>query len=486
VSAATYKVPDTEDGRLIAGLVAKARAAQAFAATWDQARVDEVCLAVGWAVYNDDTIRLLARAAVDETGMGVFEDKLTKHKNKVLGVLRDIRTAKTVGLIEHDEARGIMKFAKPVGVIGALAPVTNPTATPSSNGLSILKGRNAVIFAPHPKAKGASKLACDFMRAALKKVGAPEDLVQCVAEPSIERTGELMRQVDLVVATGGGPMVKAAYSSGTPAYGVGPGNAVQLLAEDADPVDAAVKISVSKAFDNATSCSSENSVVAHEAVYNAFIAAMKDKGAYLCTPEEKAKLRAWIWPEGKDGLPALNPKVIAKGAMVIAEGAGIAVPAGTKVLMVEAVGSFAELPRKGGPAVDQWAQEKISPVIALWKCPSFEAGLEALVLITDACGTGHSSGIFTSNEAYIRKMGETMRSSRIMVRQGMASGNGGTFANGMPSTVTLGCGTWGGNITTENIHWKHFINVTWLALPLPMNRPSDEEIFGALWAKYGK
>jgi sulfoacetaldehyde dehydrogenase len=479
--SATYTVSDSDDGRLIAGLVAKARAAQAIAATWDQERIDEVCLAVGWAVYNDANIRVMARAAVDETGMGVFEDKLTKHKNKVLGVLRDIKTARTVGCIDYDEAKGIMKFAKPVGVVGALAPVTNPTATPSSNGLSILKGRNAVIFAPHPKARGASKLACDFMREALGKVGAPEDLVQCIEEPSIERTGELMRQVDLVVATGGGPMVKAAYSSGTPAFGVGPGNAVQLLAEDADPVDAAAKISLSKAFDNATSCSSENSVVAHAAVYDAFVAAMKEKGAYLCTADEKTRLRAWLWPVGKDGHEALNPKVIARTAMVVAEGAGIKVPDGTRVLMVEA-----QLPRRGGEAVDKWAQEKISPVLALWKCPDFHSGLEALVLITDACGTGHSSGIFSQKDEYIQAMGLTMRSSRIMVRQGMASGNGGTFANGMPSTVTLGCGSWGGNITTENIHWKHFINVTWLALPLPMNRPSDEEIFGSHWARYGK
>jgi len=366
-------------------------------------------------------------------------------------------------------------------VVGALAPVTNPTATPSSNGLSILKGRNAVIFAPHPKAKGASKLACELMRAALARVGAPEDLVQCIEEPSIERTGELMRQVDLVVATGGGPMVKAAYSSGTPAYGVGPGNAVQLLAEDADPADAAAKIGVSKAFDNATSCSSENSVVAHEAVYDAFVREAGSRGGHLCSAEEKARLRSWIWPVGKDGKEALNPKVIARDAISIAADAGFAVPAGTKYLMVEA-----ELPRRGGPEVDKWAQEKISPVLALWKCRSFAEGLEALVLITDACGTGHSSGLFSQKDEYIRAMGETMRSSRIMIRQGMASGNGGTFANGMPSTVTLGCGTWGGNITSENIHWRHFSNVTWLSLPLPPSRPTDEEIFGGLWAKHGK
>ena len=238
------------DVEYIAELVKKARAAQAVAAAWNQERLDEVVLTVGWSVYKDENIQVLARAAVEETGMGVYEDKVTKHKNKVMGIIRDIVGVKSVGLIEVDEARGLRKYAKPVGVVGALAPVTNPTATPASNGLSILKGANAVIFAPHPKAKNATKLACDYMRAALKKAGAPEDLVQCVEDPSIERTGELMRQVDLVVATGGGAMVKAAYSSGTPAYGVGPGNAVQLLCEDADPVDAAAKIAMSKCFDN--------------------------------------------------------------------------------------------------------------------------------------------------------------------------------------------------------------------------------------------
>ncbi|MDX9899488.1 MAG: aldehyde dehydrogenase family protein [Spirochaetia bacterium] len=467
----------SDNEALIATMVAKARAAQAIAATWDQARIDEVCVAVGWAVYNDDNIAKLAASAVLETGMGVVADKVLKHKNKVLGVLKDIRGVKSVGLIELDEAKGLRKYAKPVGVVGALAPVTNPTATPASNGLSILKGRNAVIFAPHPKAKRSSVMAADFMREALAKVGAPEDLVQMIAEPSVELTQELMRQVDLVVATGGGAMVKAAYSSGTPAYGVGPGNAVQLLAEDADPVDAAAKISASKAFDNATSCSSENSVVIHDTVYAAFVDAMKAKGAHLCSAEEKAKLRSWIWIVGKDGHEGLNPKVIARSAISIAEGAGFTVPEDTRILMVEVAGN---------PATEQFAQEKISPVVSLWHCASFEAGLKLIVGITDACGTGHSSGIFTDKPEYIDTMGQTMRSSRIMVRQGMASGNGGTFANGMPSTVTLGCGTWGGNVTSENIHWKHFINVTWLSMPLTMKRPTDDEIFGAYLAKYEK
>ncbi|MCX7024161.1 MAG: aldehyde dehydrogenase family protein [Spirochaetes bacterium] len=473
------------DAALIASLVAKARAAQAFAATWDQARVDEACLAVAWSVYKDGNIEVLARAAVDETGMGVYEDKLTKHRNKVMGVLRDICGARSVGLMETDEARGIRKYAKPVGVVGALAPVTNPTATPASNGLSILKGRNAVIFAPHPKAKHSTALACSYMRAALEKIGAPADLVQCIGEPSIERTQELMRQVDLVVATGGGPMVRAAYSSGTPAFGVGPGNAVQLLAEDADPADAARKIALSKSFDNATSCSSENSVVVHGAVYAAFLEALRASGGVVLGEAESRKLRAAIWKDGAPGYdsrsgahaPALNPAVIAQPAVKVASLAGIGVPVSTRFLVVE---------RGADAETDPFFREKLCPVLAVASCASFDEGLDLVERITEACGRGHSSGIFTFRDEYIERMANRMHSSRIMVRQPMVSGNGGAFFNGMPSTVTLGCGTWGGNVTTENIHWRHFVNVTWLSLPLEPSRPADAAVFGDFWAKYGK
>ena len=462
---------------LIAEMIARARAAQKIAATWSQERVDEVCVAVGWSVYNDENIRRLAELAVAETGMGRIEDKITKHKNKVMGVLRDIRGVRTVGLMEEDLARGIRKYAKPVGVVGALAPVTNPTATPASNGLSILKGANAVIFAPHPKAKKSTALACTFMREALKKVGAPEDLVQVIEEPSIELTQELMRQVDLIVATGGSAMVKAAYSSGKPAYGVGPGNAVQLLCEDADPEDAAEKIAASKSFDNATSCSSENSAVVHRAVWDRFIAGLQKQGGYLCTPEQKKALRHYLWITGKNGQENLNPAIIAQDADKIARGAGFDVIEGTRFLIVQG-----EQPIES----DRFFWEKISPVLTVLPCDSFEEGLSFVERITDLCGTGHSSGIFTFREDYIDRMGSYMRSSRIMVRQPMVSGNGGAFFNGMPSTVTLGCGTWGNNITTENIHWKQFINVTWLAMPIEPNRPKDEDIFGDYWKRFGK
>ncbi|MCX7775683.1 MAG: aldehyde dehydrogenase family protein [Rectinemataceae bacterium] len=467
----------TDNAALIAHMIARARAAQRIAATWSQERVDEVCIAVGWSVYNDANIRILAESAVSETGMGRVEDKITKHKNKVMGVLRDIRGVRTVGLIEDDPARGLRKYAKPVGVVGALAPVTNPTATPASNGLSILKGANAVIFAPHPKAKRSTALACSFMREALRKVGAPEDLVQCIEEPSIELTQELMRQVDLVVATGGGAMVKAAYSSGTPAYGVGPGNAVQLICEDADPEDAAAKIATSKCFDNATSCSSENSAVVHRSLWDRFLAALQQHGGHLCTPEQRSMLRKYLWIAGRNGQENLNPAIIAQDATKIARGAGFDVPEHVRFLIVEGSQPIEQ---------DRFFHEKLSPVLTVLPCDSFEEGLSFVERITDQCGTGHSSGIFTFREDYIHRMGCTMRSSRIMVRQPMVSGNGGAFFNRMPSTVTLGCGTWGGNITTENIHWKHFINVTWLALPMEPNRPSDEEIFGDYWQWYGK
>ena len=461
----------------IEGLVTKARVAQQQVSEYTQEQIDVVCLAIGWQMYEDKNIARLAEAAVAETGMGNVEDKIKKHKGKVLGVLRDITGAISVGLMEEDREKGIRKYAKPAGVVGALTPVTNPTATPASNAVSILKGRNAVIFAPHPGSKGCSKLAVDLMREGLKKVDAPEDLIQIIEEPSVEAAAELMRQVDIVQATGGGAMVKAAYSSGTPAFGVGPGNAIQMIAEDADVKDAVAKVVLSKAFDNATSCSSENGIIVHESVYGAVLDELSKEQTYICSAEEKDTLAAWMWVENKHGKIGLNPRIIAKSAEVIARDAGLTVPAGMRVLAVEAA----------PPVSDEiYAEEKISPVLAIWKYTKFDEGLELLKRITDRAGTGHSCGIHTFNEEYINRLGLEMKSSRIMIRQPQAPANGGNFFNGMPSTVTLGCGTWGGNITTENINYRHFLNVTWLSVPIPVTKPSDDEMFGDYWSKYGK
>jgi len=464
------------DVALIAGYLERARAAQAQVADYTQEQIDDLVLSVGWEVYSDENIAKLAALAVEATGMGNVPDKITKHKVKVMGVLRDLQTAKTVGCIERNEATGISKYAKPVGVVGALLPVTNPTATPASNGLGILKGRNAVIFAPHPKGAAASKLAIEYMRAGLRRVGAPEDLVQIVDEPSIPRTAELMKQVDLVLATGGGAMVKAAYSSGTPAYGVGPGNSVQIIAEDADVADAIKKIALSKAFDYATSCSSENSVIVHESLYDEAVRLFQDaEKSYLVTGAERAALEAWMWRPNKKGVIGLNPEIIAKSASVIATDAGLSVPDDTRILLVEGTQPLEE---------DHFADEKLSPVLTIYRYSDFEEAVEILTRLTNNAGTGHSCGIHTWKREYIEALGERMHTSRIMVRMPQAPANGGNFYNGMPSTVTLGCGTWGGNITTENIHWKHFINVTWVSEPIEGRAPTDDEMWGDFRTRY--
>lgn len=458
------------DDFTISNLVNKARAAQKQIANYSQAEVDRMITAVAWEVYCDENIEKLANLAVQETGMGNVKDKITKHKNKVGGVLADVIEKKSVGLIEEDKQKGIRKYAKPVGVVGALTPVTNPTATPASNAVSILKGRNAVIFSPHPTAKNSSKLAVDMMRLGLKKVGAPEDLIQIIEEPSLDYTNELMRQVDLVVATGGGPMVKSAYSSGTPAFGVGPGNSCQIIAEDADVKDAAKKIRGSKSFDNATSCSSENSIVIQKDIYDDMVSALVSEGAYFVKGEERQKLKDTMWIVNRKGNLAINAKIVARSANRIAEMAGIETPENTTMLLVEG-----EMPLEE----DLFSDEKLSPVLTLWKYDKFSEGVEILSRLTDNAGRGHSCGIHSFNEEYINYLGENMLSSRIMVRQAQAAANGGSFTNGMPSTTTLGCGTWGNNITTENITYKHFLNITWLSVPIEDHRPSDEELFGS-------
>ena len=463
--------------QIISSLVQKAKVAQAIAAQYSQDQLDDICKSIAWEVYNDENIRILAELAVEETGMGNVPDKIAKHKGKVLGVVNDVKGVKSTGCIEENKEKKIKKYAKPVGVVGALTPVTNPTATPASNAVSILKGGNAVIFAPHPKSKNASAKAVEFMRVGLKRVGAPEDLIQIVSEPSIETTGELMKQVDLVLATGGSAMVKAAYSSGTPAYGVGPGNSVQIIAEDADWKDAVAKVVLSKCFDNATSCSSENSIIVDESIYDNVMAELKASGSYLCKGVERKTLEEWMWITNKKGYRSINPAIIAKSAEEIASGAGLKVPEGTRILMVEGADAIED---------DFFSLEKLSPVLTVFKYKGFDRAMDILTRLTDNCGTGHSCGIHTKNKDYVERMSLDMRTSRIMVNQPQAPANGGNFFNGMASTVTLGCGTWGGNITTENITYKHFLNVTYVSEWFSPVKPEDDEIWGDFFRRYDK
>jgi sulfoacetaldehyde dehydrogenase len=463
----------------VADLIAKARGAQAQIASYTQEQINEVCVAVGWELYKDDNIETLARLAVEETGYGNVASKIIKHKRKVGGPLQDILDPKaiSVGLMERDEATGISKYAKPVGVVCAILPATNPTATPGTNVIAILKGRNAVIFRPSSRARKASSLAVEYMREGLRKVGAPVDLVQCYDDADIPTTNELMAKCDLVLATGGGPMVRAAYSSGTPSYGVGTGNAVCIIAEDADAPDAVAKITASNTFDNATSCSSENSVIIHESLYDQVVAEFRKNNGYIVDGPERDQLFRWLWITNQKGKLALNPDIVAQSALKVATDAGLSVPPETTQLVVIGL----------EPApLDKFSEEKLCPVLTLYKYATFDEALEKIVGITDRCGRGHSMGIHTFKREYIERMGREMLTSRISVRAPMAAANGGHATNGMPSTATLGCGTWGKNATTENIHWRHFINVTWVNEPIAAKDFSEQEIFGGLWAKYGK
>ena len=403
---------------LIDTLLEKARAAQKLVEFWTQEQVDEMILAVGWESYKLETAQRVARLAVDETGLGVYEDKVAKHQKKTLGVLRDLKGEKTVGVIERIPEKGIVKIAKPVGVIGAITPMTNSSSTMPCNGLPALAARNAIIFAPHPRAKTTCATIVAEMRKGLKKVGAPEDLVQCIEEPTLELSQELMSKVDLVLATGGQGIVKPAYSSGKPAYGVGAGNATIIVDETADLPVTAAKICKGKIFDNATSCSAENNIIIHESIFDTLLEELKKTGGYLVTGEERAKLKAAMWPDGKH----LSGKLVCQSVQTIANGAGIRVPEGTKFIMVigEAIGPE-----------DMFSAEKLSPILTLWKYKEFSDAVQMVIDITAFSGFGHSCGIHSVNEDHIMELAHKAKVSRMMVRQAQSVGNSGDWENGM-------------------------------------------------------
>lgn len=454
-------------------LIQRARKAQQEIEYWPQEKVDLMVAAVGWETYKPENAKRIARLAVDESRMGLYEHKLLKHQKKTIGVLRDMQGVKTVGVIEEIPEKGLIKLAKPVGVIGALTPVTNCEATLPVKALPALKCRNAIIFAPHPRAKNTAALVVETLREGLRKAGAPLDLIQTITEPSVDLSKELMSKVDLVVATGGGPMVKSAYSSGTPAYGVGAGNAVVIVDETADLPAAAQKIFQGKTFDNATSCSSENSVVLQEGIYDQMLANLEAQGGYWCNEEERQKLKEAIWPDGVH----LNKNIVAQSVEKIASMAGLDIPDGTTFLMVAGK-------HVGGD--DPFCKEKLSLVLTVWKYEQFAEAVKMVEDITALNGRGHSCGIHTNSDAHILELATRAKVSRIMVNQAQSLGNSGNYNNGMPFTLTLGCGTWGGNITTENLNWKHFMNVTWVSKPIEPVVPCEEEIFGGSWQQYGK
>ena len=452
----------------------KARAAQAEIEHWSQEKVDEMVKSVAWEMIQPDHAKECTELAAKETKMGIFEAKYAKHRNKVLGALRDMEGEKSCGIVEEDKEKGIFKVAKPMGVIFAPTPCTNPTATPAVKSIFALKTRNAIIFAPHMIARRCSNKTVEYARAGLKKVGAPEDLIQIMEKPFIEDIQKMMSMCDLVVSTGGTQSVIAAYSSGKPALGVGAGNSVMIVDETADPKEAAKKIFMSKTFDNATSCSAENNAVIQESVYDQVLEGLKENGGYLCNAEEKAKLKDAMWPDGEH----INSKVVARAAVRIANKvADLGVPEETKFLMV-----IGDDPVEG----DKFADEKLSPVLTIWKYKEFENAIEYLKRIHAIRGKGHCAGIHTKDESRMKELAEQAQVSRLMVNQPQCLANSGAFTNGMPFTMTLACGTWGNNSSSDNITWRNFLNYTWVSQPIAENLPDEGALFGAHWEKYGK
>ncbi|GMQ63995.1 aldehyde dehydrogenase family protein [Vallitalea maricola] len=451
---------------MVSEFITRARAAQEIAEGYSQERVDELVRAIAWEIVQPDKAKEVAALAIEESQLGNYEGKYGKLMKKVRGALRDMKDCKSVGVIERVPEKGLIKFAKPVGVIGALVPCTNPEATPVIKAMNAIKGRNAIVFAPHPRTKKTNKLIIDTMRATLKKYDAPEDLIITIEEPSLDLSNELMKQCDLVVATGGSGMVKAAYSSGTPAYGVGAGNAVVIVDETANLKDAAHKIKLSKTFDFATSCSAENALVIVESVYDELVANLKAEGGHLALGEEKEKLQNAMWEDGH-----LSRHIVAQPANKIADLAGITIEENEVFLMVEEEGVGPDHPFSG---------EKMSVVVTLYKVKDFDEAVAKVNDITGNQGAGHSCGIHTTDERRVEVLGNKVKVSRIMVRQPQCYANSGNWDNGMPFTLTLGCGTWGGNVASENITWKHFINVTWVSSPIAEVIPTDEELFGDL------
>ncbi len=460
---------------LVGELVARARAAQRLAEGYDQARIDELVAAAGWAIVEPGRNRELAELAVADTGIGNVEDKVRKNHRKTLGLLRDLRGAKSVGVIAEDRALGLTEIARPVGVVCAVTPSTNPAATPANKIINALKGRNAVIVAPSPKGWTTSHRLIQFIHAQFDRIGAPRDLVQLLPSPvSKASTQALMRQCDLVVVTGSQANVRAAYASGTPAFGVGAGNVAGIVDETADVNLAAERILRSKTFDNATSCSSENSLVLVDAVRERAIAALRERGAVLLSGMEKARLQALMWPDGK-----LSSAVIGQSATVVAERAGLADIAARAptMLLVEEDGFGDAHPFSG---------EKLCPVLTLYRAGDFAQAMSIVERIYAYQGAGHSVGLHSAKPERALQLGLTLPVSRVIVDQAHCIATGGSFDNGLPFSLSMGCGTWGKNNFSDNMNYRHYLNITRISRPIPERVPSEREIFGTLFDKYGQ
>lgn len=466
------KEVSAEQIQMLDEMVARARVAADIIATYDQERVDRLCQAVAAAVCDMKVWAPICDEAVDETGLG---DKVTKRnkRNKIKLILRDCLRNKSVGIIEEIPEKGLVKYAKPVGVIATLVPTTNPCLTPAGQIVYAIKARDVLICSPHPRAKNVTNKCINIIREALVREGAPADIIQGIQEPSISLTQELMKRCDLVIATGGRPMVKSAYSSGVPAFGSGAGNATVIIDDTANTPErqreAAMNTRISKTSDFGSGCSCDGNLLIHESVYDGFVQALVAEGAYLANEEEAEKLKNVMWDEIGHRLP----NTVAISPQKLAEIAGFEIPADRKFIAVTGGG------KEGVGKVHFFSSEKLTTLLTLFKYEGeFENALDMMRAVFEVGGKGHSCGIYSWNDEHIHRLGMAAPVSRIMVRQPNNRGNSGSSTNGMPPTSSMGCGTWGGNIVSENITLKHYMNTTWVARPLPEDMPSNQELFG--------
>ena len=465
----------SDDASIVDEIVTRARRAQsAFEATATQETYDTAAMAAAWALMEPARNRALSEMAVATTGLGNVADKITKNHRKTLGLLRDIKHARTFGVIDDDPSRGLTEIARPIGVIGAVVPSTNPAATPTNNVVNALKCGNAIVLSPSPKGVQVCEALIAHIHAEFDKAGIDPDLVQMVPAPSSKaKTQRLMELADLLVVTGSQDNVRRAYSSGTPAIGVGAGNVTVIVDETADLEAAARKIAASKTFDNATSCSSENVLVVVDEIHDRFMAALHQAGGRLLEGEVAAKLSAALFQDGK-----LNRRMIARDIDKVLAEADLALEdaESAKFLVIPGGGIGSEHPESG---------EKLSLVAALYRAKDFEDAKAIAARVLAHQGAGHSIGLHSSEDQRAVELGLEMPACRVIVNQAHCFATGGGFDNAMPFSLSMGCGSWGGNSIDDNLNYRHFMNITKIVRTIPTNEPTLDEIFGDYWQSFG-
>ena len=474
---AAQPVPDiSDDAAIVETLMERARVAQAaYERNGSQEAYDRTALAAAWALMEPSRNAELAAMAVETTGLGNVADKITKNHRKTLGLLRDIEGAKTFGVTGDDPATGITEIARAKGVIGAVVPSTNPVATPVNNAVNALKGGNAIVLSPSPKGNVVCEKLIGYIHAEFAKIGADPALVQMVPAPSSKaKTQALMETCDLLVVTGSQDNVRRAYSSGTPALGVGAGNVTVIVDETADLADAARKITASKTFDNATSCSSENALVVVDAVREDFLRELYAAGGRFLEGRHAKTLTSALFGGG-----GLNRHMIARGLPEMLAAAGVVVPDAetARFVLVPGEGIGPDYPESG---------EKLSLVTTLYSARDFDHARQVASDILSHQGAGHSIGLHSTDDARARLLGQTIPTCRVIVNQAHCFATGGSFDNGMPFSLSMGCGSWGGNSIDDNLHWRHFINTTKIVRTIPVNEPSLDAIFGEYWQAAGR